>query len=47
MGCFQQESFANAFTFQEKNEGADMFLQGAHKPHNPLLKVLGFSQNQA
>lgn len=29
MGCFQQEGFANAFTFQEKNEGADVFAEGA------------------
>ena len=47
MVCFQWESFANALTFQGKGGGAGTFLQDAHKPHNPLLKVLGLSQNQA
>lgn len=43
MACFQQMSFANAFTFQEKAGGVDVFLQDTHKLYNRLLKVLRLS----
>lgn len=44
MACFQQASFAYALPFTGKGRGADTLLQDTHKPHKPLMKVVGLSE---